>query len=78
VNEARDARKKDATRFDQMAAVIGSSLAILQWGGIPFFPLYRYAMRALELVPDAPKTKREKLLDSMKRKRESLEKMRSN
>ena len=78
VNEAKSGMKKNATRFDQTAMVIGSSLAILQWGGIPFYSLYRYAMRALELVPDAPKTKREKLLDSMKRKKESLEKMRSN
>jgi hypothetical protein len=78
VNEAKSGMKKDATRFDQTAMVIGSSLAILQWGGIPFYSLYRYAMRALELVPDAPKTPREKLLDSIERKRKSLEKLRSN
>jgi hypothetical protein len=78
VNEARDARKKDATRFDQMAAIVGSSLALLQWGGIPFFSLYRYAMRAIELQPDAPKTLREKIQDRIKNRKESLEKLRSN
>jgi hypothetical protein len=78
VNEAKDARKKDATRFDQMAAIVGSSLALLQWGGIPFFSLYRYAMRAIELQPDTPKTEREKLLNRIKNRKESLEKMRSN
>jgi hypothetical protein len=78
VNEAKSGMKKDATRFDQTAMVIGSSLAILQWGGIPFYSLYRYAMRALELVPDAPKTEREKLWNRIKKRKESLEKMRSN
>ena len=78
VNETRSGMKKDATRFDQAAMVIGSSLAILQWGGIPFYSLYRYAMRALELQPDTPKTLREKLQDRIKKRRESLEKMGSN
>jgi hypothetical protein len=61
-----------------MAGIIGSSLAILQWGGIPFYSLYRYAMRALELQPDTPKTLREKLQDRIKKRKESLEKMGSN
>jgi hypothetical protein len=78
VNEAKSGMKKDATRFDQTAMVIGSSLAILQWGGIPFYSLYRYAMRALELQPDTPKTLREKLQDRIKKRKESLEKLRSN
>lgn len=78
VNEAKSGMKKDATRFDQTAMVIGSSLAILQWGGIPFYSLYRYAMRALELQPDVPKTEREKLQNRIEKRKEALEKLRSN
>ena len=78
VNEAKQTLKKDATSTDKMFAIIGASLATLQYGGIPFYPLYRLVMNALELRPDTPKTPREKLLDSMERKRKSLEKLRSN
>ena len=80
-NEAMGAFKKDATGIDKMQAVVGSSLATLQYGGIPFFPLYRLAMRAIELGESESKgqnTPREKLLDSIERKRKSLEKLRSN
>jgi hypothetical protein len=81
VNEAKDALRKDSTTTDMMQAVIGGSLATLQYGGIPFYPLYRLVMRSLELGESAAKvqkTPREKLLDSMERKRKSLEKLRSN
>ena len=81
VNEAKVALKKDSTTTDMMQAVIGGSLATLQYGGIPFYPLYRLVMRSLELGESAAKvqkTPREKLLDSMERKRKSLEKLRSN
>jgi hypothetical protein len=81
VNEAKDALRKDSTTTDMMQAVIGGSLATLQYGGIPFYPLYRLVMRSLELGESAAKvqkTPREKLLDLMERKRKSLEKLRSN
>jgi hypothetical protein len=81
VNEAKVALKKDSTTTDMMQAVIGGSLATLQYGGIPFYPLYRLVMRSLELGESAAKvqkTPREKLLDLMERKRKSLEKLRSN
>ena len=81
VNEAKDALRKDSTTTDMMFAIVGGSLATLQYGGIPFYPLYRLVMRSLELGESAAKvekTPREKLLDSMERKRKSLEKLRSN
>jgi hypothetical protein len=81
VNEAKDALRKDSTTTDMMFAVVGGSLATLQYGGIPFYPLYRLVMRSLELGESASKvqkTPREKLLDSIERKRKSLEKLRSN
>jgi hypothetical protein len=81
VNEAKDALRKDSTTTDMMFAIVGGSLATLQYGGIPFYPLYRLVMRSLELGESAAKvqkTPREKLLDSIERKRKSLEKLRSN
>jgi hypothetical protein len=80
-NEAMGALKKDATAIDKMQAIVGGSLATLQYGGIPFYPLYRLVMRSLELgesTSKVQKTPREKLLDSIERKRKSLEKLRSN
>ena len=80
-NEIKGYVAKDATAIDKMFAIVGGSLATLQYGGIPFYPLYRLVMRSLELGESASKvekTPREKLLDSIERKRKSLEKLRSN
>ena len=80
-NEITAGLSKDATAIDKTQAIVGSSLATLQYGGIPFYPMYRLAMRSIELGQSGSKvqkTPREKLLDSIERKRKSLEKLRSN
>jgi hypothetical protein len=83
MNEVAGGLSKDATNIDKIEAIIGTALAVLQYGGLPFYPLYRLIIRALEFGEDEFKSKvekspREKLLESIERRKKAFEKIRSN
>lgn len=75
--EASKYWKKDSTAIDKTQAVIGSILALVQYSGVPFYAIYRLVSAAIALNKSKP-TAREKLLKSIERRREHLEKLRSN
>ncbi|MEI6405693.1 MAG: hypothetical protein WCO64_07975 [Actinomycetes bacterium] len=75
--EASKYWKKDSTAIDKTQAVIGSTLALVQYSGVPFYAIYRLVSTAIALNKSKP-TEREKLLKSIERRREHLEKLRSN